>query len=92
MENKVFGYECNEGQSVRVRTQPILLIRGTTSHRTPDAVNLDLAHRISSSLHRDFPRASLRRRRLAATRDALPSPSDDCLSDWDNREVSWTTR
>ena len=47
------------------------LSTSTTSHRTHTHVNnLGLAHRISSSLHRDSALAILRRARLTASRDA----------------------
>ena len=48
-------------------------------------LNLELAQRISSSLCHDSARAILRRVRLAATRDALPSlGSNDLAPAWDD--------
>ena len=41
--------------------------RLSTTHRTPGDINLELAQRISSSLHHDFARASPRRVRLTAS-------------------------
>ena len=57
----------------------------TTSLRSPSDINLELARRISSSLHRDSARAILRRVRLGAARDAsLLFGSDDWWPAWDD--------
>ena len=53
----------------------------TTSHRSPSDINLELAQRISSSLHRDSPRAILRGVRLTAT--PYSPATDDRYPVWD---------
>ena len=58
----------------------------TTSLRTRRDTNLELAQRISSSLHRDSAREISRRVRLAASRDASQLlGADDWWPAWDDQ-------
>ena len=52
----------------------VLVTWDLPTHRTPIDINLELAQRISSSLHRDSARAILWRVQLVASRDALRTP------------------
>ena len=57
----------------------------TNSLRTPTDINLELAQRISSSLHREFVCAILGRVRLVLSRDApTPLGLDDWCPAWDD--------
>ena len=65
----------------------------TTSLRTPSDIKLELAQRISPSLHRDSARAMLRRVRLVASRDAqMPLGPDDWWPAWDDPDSdAWSS-
>ena len=54
----------------------------TTPHHAPRDINLELAQRISSSLHRDSARAILRRVHLIASRDASTTLAPDDADIW----------
>ena len=74
------------GELWRLRTQPGRLDVPTAQRRE---INLELAQRISSSLHCDYVFAILRRVRLAASRDAsLLLGSDEW---WDPGCDEWTS-
>ena len=71
------GHAGGWGDSARTVVTWTFQRHSSTSHRTSNDINLDLAKHISSSLHRDSTRATLRRVRLVSSRDSPPSQTGD---------------